>query len=121
MGERASVSVSEAAFVRFSNGTARLSRESRLALDKMAEMIRSGPAGGEVLIEGHADRTEKNSAALSIKRARAVHRYLTSKGVPAGRLRARGFGATSPLAPSESPADRQKNRRVDFKFKEKPF
>jgi OOP family OmpA-OmpF porin len=118
IGEKPKVSISEAEFIQFVRGSARLNRASRRALDKMAEMIKSGPGGGVVRVEGHCDRTEKNKAILSLKRARAVRRYLIGKGVPAERLKAIGLGSTKPLAAGGSAADLQQNRRVDFTFKE---
>jgi OOP family OmpA-OmpF porin len=117
-GKTSGVELSEPEFVQFGKGSARLIRASRRVLDKMAEMIKSGPRDGVIRVEGHADRTENRRAVLSLKRSRAVCRYLIAKGVDASRLKAVGLGSTRPLAPSTSPAGRQENRRVDFTFRE---
>ena len=71
-----------------------------------------------IRIEGHADRAEKGKAVLSLKRARAVRRYLIKRGCEASSLRAVGLASTRPLAPSTSREGRRQNRRVNFTFRE---
>jgi chemotaxis protein MotB len=51
---------------------------------------------------------------LTAERAVAVVEYLVSLGVPAVSLTPAGGGALDPLASSDSPADRAKNRRLEF-------
>lgn len=115
------VSVDATEFVRFAPGSARLTRASRSALDRMVEMIKGSPGGGVIKIEGHCDRAERNKAVLSLKRARRVKRYLVRKGVKAERLKAVGYGSTRPVASSETAEGRQQNRRVDFSFVEQTY
>jgi len=105
---RAPLTVEEPLFVRFPAGSDRFTPASRVLLDRMAEMIKKSPPGAVVRVEGHADRAEKNAAVLSLRRARAVRRYLVGKGVPPDRVRAAGYGATRPVGNAEE------NRRVDF-------
>jgi outer membrane protein OmpA-like peptidoglycan-associated protein len=50
---------------------------------------------------------------LSRRRAAAVADYLTARGVPAARLATSGRGETDPVAPNDTDADRQLNRRVE--------
>lgn len=102
------LTVEEPLFVRFPAGSDRYTRASRVLLDRMAEMIKKSPPGTVVRVEGHADRAEKNAAVLSLRRARAVRRYLLGQGVPPDRVRAAGYGATRPVGGAEE------NRRVDF-------
>lgn len=45
-------------------------------------------------------------------RAEVVRSYLTGRGVPSGRLVARGYGSASPIASNATPAGRAQNRRV---------
>src|SRR5262249_32517822 len=71
-----------------------------------------------VLVEvgGHTDN--RGSAAdnkpLSQKRAEAVVKYLTGKGIAAQRLQAKGYGQDKPIADNKNKAGQQKNRRVEF-------
>jgi len=67
-------------------------------------------------VQGHTDNTgaADPNRALSQKRAEAVVKYLTTKGVDAGRLAAKGYGPDKPVADNKTAAGRQKNRRVEF-------
>jgi outer membrane protein OmpA-like peptidoglycan-associated protein len=51
---------------------------------------------------------------LSEKRAGAVANYLKAKGVPASRIRIKGFGETAPVATNDTDEGRAQNRRVNF-------
>ena len=109
------LTVEEPLFVRFPAGSDRYTPASRVLLDRMAEMIRKSPPGTVVRVEGHADRAEKNAAVLSLRRARAVRRYLLGQGAPPERVRAAGYGATRPVGGAEE------NRRVDFSGLDAPY
>ena len=67
-------------------------------------------------VEGHTDDagTPAHNQQLSESRAQAVMRDLTSQGIAASRLLARGFGQTKPLADNATEAGRAKNRRVEL-------
>jgi outer membrane protein OmpA-like peptidoglycan-associated protein len=69
-----------------------------------------------VEVQGHTDGAgvADQNRKLSQKRAEAVVKYLTTKGVDAARLTAKGYGPDVPVADNKTPAGRQKNRRVDF-------
>jgi flagellar motor protein MotB len=41
---------------------------------------------------------------------------LVEKGVPAGRMRAAGYGDTRPLGANDSEEGRAKNRRTEFRI-----
>ncbi len=56
---------------------------------------------------------------LSASRAIAVVEYLVSKGVPADRLVAAGFGEFQPIDPGEGDDAYAKNRRIELKLTEK--
>jgi len=86
-------------------------------LDKWAEYLKENPQESAE-IYGHADSTGPGAynQSLSIRRAQAVVKYLTQKGVDPERLTARGFGETQPVAPNTTSEGRQKNRRVEMKF-----
>lgn len=69
-------------------------------------------------IHGHTDSigTEAYNQKLSERRAQAVINYLLEKGVDSARLASKGFGESSPVAPNTTPAQRQKNRRVEVEL-----
>ena len=66
---------------------------------------------------GHTDN--KGGAAynreLSQRRAQAVVKYLSDKGIAVDRLEAKGFGPDRPVAANDTPQGRAQNRRVEFK------
>ncbi len=68
-------------------------------------------------IGGHSDSTGRASsnAKLSQKRADAVMNYLTSKGIDASRLTAKGYGEDNPIDSNKTRAGRANNRRVEIK------
>jgi outer membrane protein OmpA-like peptidoglycan-associated protein len=86
------------------------------SLDRIAEAIASLPAGRVVQIQGHTD--DSGNAAydldVSYRRARAVVEYLKERGIPAERLKYRGYGATRPIAKGATPDVRALNRRVEL-------
>ncbi len=51
---------------------------------------------------------------LSQARSEAVRKYLATHGIAADRLAAKGYGATQPIVPNSTEANRAINRRVQF-------
>jgi len=102
--------------VRFETNKATIKRQSHRLLDQVAAVLLSHPDLLLVQVEGHTD--DRGSALRNIvlaqSRAEAVAAYLESKGVPAERLRATGFGQGRPIATNASTAGRATNRRVAF-------
>ncbi|MBX5482043.1 MAG: OmpA family protein [Myxococcaceae bacterium] len=105
--------------VLFETGQARIRPQSFAILDEVARVLKEHPEVGPVTIEGHTDN--RGGAAynrdLSTRRARAVLEYLVRKGIDRKRLRAKGYGEDSPIAPNDTPLGRAKNRRVEFTLK----
>jgi len=101
--------------VNFDKDQAELRPDAVATLERAAENLK---AWGDIKLEvaGHTDR--KGSAAhnrdLSQRRANAVRAYLIDRGVAAGRLTAKGYGGSSPVAGNATVADRAKNRRVEL-------
>ena len=95
------------------------------ALEKVAGILkRMGNA--PVTVEGHSDAKGKDdyNQRLSDRRAASVRDWLVKQGgVAAGRMSAKGFGRTRPVAPnakpdgSDDPEGRQKNRRVEIRVR----
>ena len=77
----------------FAENSAALDDTAKTTLDNQAEWLSTYPAY-KVKVEGFSD--EKGSAQFNMqlgqKRAEAVVTYLTSKGIPAARLKAKSFG-----------------------------
>jgi hypothetical protein len=86
----------------FARGSARLTRQSEMALDELAEKLETWPEY-YVLVRGNALRDSdpevyQANEALALQRAKAAEQYLIAKGVSQGRVRAIGVepsGSTS--------------------------
>ena len=101
----------------FEFGKAEIKKDSFPYLDKLADtMLKS--KNWTLEIQGHTDDkgTEDYNLKLSQNRADAVKNYLVSKGVVADTITANGFGETKPIVANDSDANREKNRRVEFKI-----
>lgn len=76
-------------------------------------------------VDGHTDRRPINSATfpsnweLSSARAIAVVKFLMSRGIPANRLVAAGFGENQPIEDGVTEDAFAKNRRIELKLTER--
>ena len=93
-----------------------LKTESQVELDKLVQLLKENPTL-KIRLEGHTDNvgSATDNLRLSDNRAKAVVGYLVSKGIPAARLQARGFGATQPIADNKTEEGRARNRRTELK------
>jgi chemotaxis protein MotB len=108
----------------FSSGSCEITERGKKTLDQVAGILKDKYRGNRIRIEGHTDnqpivRTRDKYASnweLSGDRAFAVVRFLESKGVSpgSGNLYGAGYGQYSPVASNDTPAGRQKNRRVEI-------
>lgn len=101
----------------FDVGKATLRNESNAELDRLVKLLKDVPKL-KIEISGHTDNTGSASLneTLSQDRAEAVVRYLTSKGIKADRMTAKGYGAAQPIASNNTASGRQDNRRTEFKI-----
>jgi outer membrane protein OmpA-like peptidoglycan-associated protein len=99
----------------FDLDSANIRSESRPVIDEVLGVLKGEP-GWKVTIEGHTDSTgsESHNMALSQQRAEAVKAYLVAGGIPADRLRTKGFGASKPVADNANELGRAQNRRVEL-------
>ena len=69
-----------------------------------------------VRIDGHTDPVGRGTfnRTLSEARAAAVRDALIARGVPAEKLRTRGFAARRPIADNHTESGRARNRRIEF-------
>ena len=100
--------------VLFATGQANLTPNGMSSLRKLADAMAQNPER-TVLVEGFTDSTGSASfnQELSQRRADAVAGALSSMGVPRERIATRAFGQTFPIAPNDTAANRQLNRRVE--------
>jgi outer membrane protein OmpA-like peptidoglycan-associated protein/tetratricopeptide (TPR) repeat protein len=102
---------------------ATLRRASDVELEKVVRFLNDHPTIS-VEISGFTDSkgNDDYNLKLSQARAQAVVKYLTDKGISAGRMVAKGYGESFPSAPNENkdgsdnPESRQLNRRVELKI-----
>ena len=106
----------------FAGGSSELNPKMLPFLNDIARRGRSG--FWMINVEGHTDQIKKrgndfsSSWRLSSDRAISTVDYLITKGkVPRNRLQADAFADTQPVAGNDTPAGRQKNRRVEFLFR----
>ena len=85
-------------------------------LNEIADVLIKNPRIHRVEVQGHTDNTgtADRNMRLSEDRANAVVAWLTSHGVAADRLVAKGYGQTKPIAPNVTELNRARNRRVQF-------
>jgi chemotaxis protein MotB len=117
--------------VLFGSCSAAISEAGKLELDKVAAIVNDikndiPPEIPWVLrVDGHADAVPLGPACaavyrsnlhLSAERAGAVVEYLKTRGVPAKRLVATGWGSEWPIASGASAAALAQNRRIEFKL-----
>jgi len=136
IGNRADVKIVGDRFVfqsevLFASGSAELGEEGKAQLDTLARALlaiarKIPPDLKWVLrVDGHTDAVPINNEKfrsnweLSAARALSVVHYLVGQGVPPNRLAAAGFGEFQPIAPGNTPADRRRNRRIEFKLTER--
>jgi OOP family OmpA-OmpF porin len=103
--------------VEFETGSDKIQGITSFAvLDAVSGALKANPQIFLVEIAGHTDNAGNPAfnKELSQKRADAVVKYLTGKGVEASRLKAAGYGQDKPIADNTTPAGKQKNRRVEF-------
>jgi outer membrane protein OmpA-like peptidoglycan-associated protein len=85
-------------------------------LDDVVRVMKENPQIEEVVIEGHTDSTgtAEINRTLSQGRAESCMKYITSKGIKAGRMTAKGYGPDRPIADNATEEGREANRRVEF-------
>ncbi|MCS7162979.1 MAG: OmpA family protein [Bacteroidia bacterium] len=93
-----------------------LRKEAPAALDSIVQILHQYPT---LVLEvaGHTDSIGSYgyNQRLSERRANRAYLYLVQKGIPAYRLKPRGYGEEQPLVPNDTPYHRFLNRRVEFR------
>ncbi len=95
---------------------ATLRPESIEELERVTDILQNNPSL-VVSIEGHtdSDATDAYNLDLSDRRAASVVNYLTEAEIESSRLLYEGFGERRPVAPNDSPENKQLNRRTELR------
>jgi len=102
--------------VYFKTNKAKIKKRSFKLLNEVAKILLDNPQITKLRIEGHTDSRgpDRYNMKLSQRRAESVRQYLIAKGVDPGRLEAKGYGETRPVASNKTSKGRAANRRTDF-------
>lgn len=86
-------------------------------LERILEFLKSNNIG-KIEIGGHTDSVgdDNYNLSLSQRRADAVYTYFRDNGIDADRMESKGYGETEPTVANDTPENRAKNRRVEFKI-----
>lgn len=114
--EQAFARVMDGNTVVFATRTARISRASGAALDRLVEVARRCEAFA-ITVEGHTDDRGRRAANLTLsqQRAQAVVDYMIARGIPVDRLSAIGLGPDQPKSSNRTSSGRAANRRIEFR------
>lgn len=91
--------------------------EDKATLNAHADYLINNPAA-RVRLEGHADErgTREYNVALGERRAAAVHRYLTLKGVSFSQINTISYGEERPARMGHDESSWSLNRRVELVY-----
>ncbi|MBP7809659.1 MAG: PD40 domain-containing protein [Bacteroidia bacterium] len=94
-----------------------LKPESKAELDKLVFFLNKNPSV-KIELGGHTDNSGKKewNKTLSTNRAKSVYDYILTNGkIAATRLSFKGYAETKPKVPNDTPENKAKNRRTEFK------
>ncbi|MCB0456136.1 MAG: OmpA family protein [Flavobacteriaceae bacterium] len=101
--------------VLFDTGKFQLKESASNELKKLVAAIEEFPKG-HIIIEGHTDNVGNplSNKTLSENRAKEVSNFLKSQLSNSYNFEVKGFGENQPIAPNDTPKNKQKNRRVEI-------
>ena len=102
--------------INFEYNSADITPDSESTLMKALKTLQDNP-DIEVEISGHTDSDGSSSynMGLSQRRADSVKDWLVSHGISSDKIQAVGYGEDNPIAPNDTPENKYKNRRIEFK------
>jgi outer membrane protein OmpA-like peptidoglycan-associated protein len=102
--------------IHFDTDSAKILGDSNSLMDEIADVIEHHPGIKRIEIQGHTDNTgtREHNQVLSDQRANSVKTWLVGAGIDPGRLAAKGYGQDRPVVPNVTPANKARNRRVQF-------
>jgi outer membrane protein OmpA-like peptidoglycan-associated protein len=100
--------------MKFPPGKATLTPEAQARLDAFVSKLKSENRNVYIEVQGHTDASgaEAANVRLGAQRAEAVRRYLNQQGVALNRIGTISYGSEQPIAPNDTRAGREANRRV---------
>jgi len=104
----------------FDSGKAELKKATSTELDHIQSVLKRQYSGRQIDVVGHTDSDPirkskwKDNWELSAQRALTVVRYLISRGVTEGKIRAVGRGASKSIASNATASGKARNRRVEI-------
>lgn len=103
--------------VTFAVDSTTISPAFQASLDKVAQSMIQYP-DSLIDVYGHTDSTGSDAYNLDLskRRADAVARYLTMRGVSSSRIQTQGMGESYPVADNATAEGRAQNRRVEVKI-----
>lgn len=104
-------------YVNFATASANLTALSKYELDNLVTAMKENDAM-KIELAGHTDSVGDDDMNMSLSQARAeaVYNYLTSNGVDASRMTAKGYGETQPIDDNATEEGRAENRRTEFRI-----
>lgn len=101
--------------INFETASFELSNESMLVIDAFIEFLNDNLTVN-VELQGHTDNigSAASNLALSENRAKSVFDYIVKSGIPASRLKSKGYGQARPIADNNTEEGRARNRRTVF-------
>ena len=107
----------------FSSGSAKLTKQARAIMQKIAKVSAKG--AGQVNVSGHTDDVPlifggqyRDNWDLAAARASSVVQELSKANtIPSEKLKAISFGETKPLEQNDTREGREKNRRIEIEIK----
>ena len=101
--------------INFATDKAEILPDSQAQIEQIVALLKDNPEL-KLGIYGHTDNTGDavHNLKLSNQPAQSVVAALTKAGIESGRLTAKGFGDTQPVADNASDDGKAKNRRVEL-------
>jgi outer membrane protein OmpA-like peptidoglycan-associated protein len=99
----------------FEINSSKLTKKTKKRIDSFAATLK-GKKISSVVVAGHTDSrgSEKFNMELGKKRAEAVAKQLSGKGIDRNLITAKSFGPSMPIADNKTLAGRKRNRRVEI-------
>jgi outer membrane protein OmpA-like peptidoglycan-associated protein len=104
----------------FEQGKPILKPESYPELDRLVTLMKENPSI-KIELGGHTDNVGNQNALMKLSEDRvlSVKSYLEKNGIAKDRVTGKGYGSTQPIASNDTEANRQRNRRVEFRITKK--